>query len=325
MNETRSGFQGFVKLEDHEVYAEHLPAGEGRPTLVLLNGLSNETRDWDPFVEKLAIPGCGVLRLDFRGQGRSLEREIDTTGEFRKTVKVEEQTEDLEALLAHFGIADPVDLLGFSYGGGIALDFATRAPGRVRNLILVVPYLIRLDRALPLQRAWARQLELLKGMGVLSGALLEPAEKWYSHFLGHYMDYRFRGALPDPVLRDASIRLTFGIMEYNALETLDRLPERSLHLISVGRDTLVPQGLYGEMWEKTPELSRQSWLHVEDGMHLLLEQAPAFCARWVERVLAGDPKLGEGRRFEGRICAFEATDSEDRDSEAAIDLHDRVF
>jgi pimeloyl-ACP methyl ester carboxylesterase len=299
-------YAGYIKVDGHALYAEYDAPMPGCPTLVLLNGLSDSTSNWDRLIRCFKKPGYGILRFDFRGQGRSLLQELKEHESFDEAITVEEQSRHLELILDYFGITEPIHIIGMSYGGGIALYFASHFPGKVKKLVLVAPYLIRLDQALPLQRMWATQFELMKGLGIVPQAAFECAHRWYYQFLNHYMDHRFNRLIPEEAVRKASIQLTFGIMKFNAFPLLCELPDASVHLISGGRDTLVPRGLFSEMWSKLPERVKESWLYVEDGEHLLFEQYPEYLASWIERILAADPRLSQGQKFNGRGYSFEA-------------------
>jgi hypothetical protein len=79
--------------------------------------------------------------------------------------------------------------------------------------------------------------------------------------------------------------LTEGIMPFNAFEVLADLPDNSVHLVTVENDTLVPKSLYLEIWDRLPESKKCSWLNIKDGEHLIFEQAPLFCAQWIETAL----------------------------------------
>jgi proline iminopeptidase len=73
-----------------------------------------------------------VLRLvyyDHRGNGRS-------DGPFQKTWTHADLTADAEALRRELGLGRMV-LLGHSYGGFLALDYAVRYPDLLSHLILV--------------------------------------------------------------------------------------------------------------------------------------------------------------------------------------------
>ena len=144
-----------IDCGSHSVFAEMREAkGRGRelPPIVLLNGLSDTMEHWDPFLKDLHCEGRAVVRLDFRGQGVSLRTELERTGVFETDVSVEEQAADLELVLQRFEIKGPVDLIASSYGGGIGMYFASIHPELIHCIVLFVPYVIRLDQALPVQR-----------------------------------------------------------------------------------------------------------------------------------------------------------------------------
>lgn len=303
-------YHGYIKIDGHTLYAEYCAPLPGSPTLVLLNGLSDNTEHWDRLLSAIKMPGFGFLRFDFRGQGQSLEYEIKETGSFDDLVRVEDQARHLELILDHFGISEPLHMVGMSYGGGVAIRFAADHPERVRKLILIAPYVIRLDQAMPLQRLWAGQIEMMKGFGLFPGSSYETAQRCYYQFLNHYMDHRFKRAIPDETVRKACIQLTFGIMHFNAFPYFESLPEKSVHLISGGRDSLVPRGLYSEMWSKLPKHVKESWFYIEDGEHLLLEQYPEFLASWIERIMKHDPRISEGQKFNARGYAFETGETD---------------
>ena len=99
--------------------------GRGEP-LVLISGGSLDMRLWDDQFEVLA-ENRQVIRYDPRGIGRSDVPE----GPFS-------HYQDLYALLQFLGIQE-TDVLGFSFGGGVAIDFALTYPEVVRKLILIAP------------------------------------------------------------------------------------------------------------------------------------------------------------------------------------------
>ncbi|MEO1236049.1 MAG: alpha/beta fold hydrolase [Planctomycetota bacterium] len=98
----------------------------------------------------LADAGCRVVSVDLRGHGDSTG-DIVTSG-FR-------EVEDLAALLDHLdrrGLLDgPVGVLGHSYGGGIAVQFAAHDP-RVRRVLALSPLVDIRPAMLPGVRAFAR-------------------------------------------------------------------------------------------------------------------------------------------------------------------------
>lgn len=101
--------------------------GAGRP-LLLLHGFTGSAATWAGLAAQLA-PQRQCIALDLIGHGKS-GAPADPA---RYTM--EHAVQDIAGLLDVLGISR-VDLLGYSLGGRLALQFAVAAPGRVRALIL---------------------------------------------------------------------------------------------------------------------------------------------------------------------------------------------
>jgi 2-succinyl-6-hydroxy-2,4-cyclohexadiene-1-carboxylate synthase len=101
--------------------------GSGVP-LVLLHGFTGSMESWSPLAEILA-QYYTVIRVDLLGHGAT-DAPLDP-GRYR----MEAATPDLVKLL-HALSAAPVNLLGYSMGGRLALYLAVHFPEMVRSLIL---------------------------------------------------------------------------------------------------------------------------------------------------------------------------------------------
>lgn len=105
-------------------------AGKGPPTIVLHGGPGAHHDYLLPAMDALAS-GRTLVYYDQRGGGRSpVGRSV--------AVGWREQVADLEALRAVWGM-ERLTLLGYSWGGLLALLYATEFPGRVVQLALVAP------------------------------------------------------------------------------------------------------------------------------------------------------------------------------------------
>ncbi len=113
---------GTAAVNDTQLYYEETGAG---PAVVLIHGFTLDTRMWDDQFLPLAAHHR-VVRYDLRGFGKSAM----PTGERYSHVA------DLCALLDYLHI-EQATLVGFSKGGGVALDFALAHPPRVQGLALV--------------------------------------------------------------------------------------------------------------------------------------------------------------------------------------------
>ena len=111
----------------------HVRWGTGVP-LVLCNGIGASLEVLDPFVAQLD-PSTTVVRFDAPGTGGSPDSIAPYGFPYMATV--------LGALLRKVGVlgdssgSSQVDVLGLSWGGGLAQQFAFQNPRRCRRLILV--------------------------------------------------------------------------------------------------------------------------------------------------------------------------------------------
>ena len=111
-------FEG--KTVYYEIHGTH-----GEPFLVL-NGIMMSTGSWKPFIPDFSRNNIAIL-VDFLDQGQSDRMTESYTHDV--------QVRLLEALLEVLPY-DRVSVMGISYGGEIAVQFAVRYPHRVKRLVL---------------------------------------------------------------------------------------------------------------------------------------------------------------------------------------------
>ncbi len=129
--QTRAALPGeFVTLPDGVTHYE-LTGPEDGQVVVLIHGFSTPMFLWDPAVPALTAAGLRVLRYDLLGRGFSDRPRV--------TYNADLFDRQLLDLLDALGLSAPVDLLGLSMGGVIAVRFADRHPERVRRLGLEDP------------------------------------------------------------------------------------------------------------------------------------------------------------------------------------------
>jgi proline iminopeptidase len=102
--------------------------GSGPPMLVMHGGLGWDHGYFRPWLDALGRD-VELIYYDHRGNGRS-EREVDWDAVDHAT-----WVEDAEALRRHLG-HEKILLLGHSYGGFLAQEYALRHPERLVGLIL---------------------------------------------------------------------------------------------------------------------------------------------------------------------------------------------
>jgi 2-succinyl-6-hydroxy-2,4-cyclohexadiene-1-carboxylate synthase len=99
-----------------------------RASLVLLHGFTGSTASWAAHVQAFA-PYYRVITVDLLGHGQT-GAPADPT-----RYRIEQSAGDLALLLAAVA-PGPVNLVGYSMGGRLALYFAVTYPHRVQRLIL---------------------------------------------------------------------------------------------------------------------------------------------------------------------------------------------
>lgn len=112
---------GIRAINGTRLYYEVMGSG---PPLVLVHGFSLDCRMWDDQMAAFAARHR-VIRYDLRGFGQSPVPAAPYA-----------HVEDLKALLEYLGIAQAA-ILGLSFGGGIAIDFALAYPDATQALIPV--------------------------------------------------------------------------------------------------------------------------------------------------------------------------------------------
>lgn len=98
------------------------------PAVVLLHGFTSDLRMWHPHIEAMS-EDYRVVAPDLRGHGRS------SAPEDIESYTIEAYARDLDALLSELEV-DVCAMVGCSFGGMIALQFAVTWPDRVAALVV---------------------------------------------------------------------------------------------------------------------------------------------------------------------------------------------
>lgn len=102
-------------------------SARGGPTLLLVNGIGANIELADPFVEELVHEGIEVVNFDVPGVGGSPTPPVPYR--FPGLARL------VSRMLDELGYEE-VDVLGLSWGGGLAQQFAHQHPDRCRRLVL---------------------------------------------------------------------------------------------------------------------------------------------------------------------------------------------
>jgi pimeloyl-ACP methyl ester carboxylesterase len=130
-----SGTGQYAKVNGIDLYFE--THGTGRP-LILLHGGLGSGEMFGPILPTLT-ERHQVIAVDLQGHGR--------TADIDRPIDVRLMADDIAALIEHLGLDTP-DVVGYSLGGGVAMQTAIKYPAMVRRLVAASAH-IRRDAVYP--------------------------------------------------------------------------------------------------------------------------------------------------------------------------------
>ncbi len=251
--------------------------GAGR-AVVLLHGHTLDRRVWLPVVPQLLDAGLRVIRPDLRGHGRSSRPD---TG-----YHVSHHSADVVALLDELDIGRAA-VIGFSFGGGVALETAVTQPSRLSAMGLVAP--VMPDR--PFEPSFMENLREVARTIRSEGVAPAMAGPWQSSPL-------FAHSFTKEGIREAVAAIVAGFpgAEFLATERdrIDRdwkLPDR-LDEISAPTRVMVGErempGFRGFAEEAAAGIPGATIEVVEDCGHLLPLEAPDAVAKMIIGLFKGE-------------------------------------
>jgi pimeloyl-ACP methyl ester carboxylesterase len=122
---------GYAPVNGLKMYYE--VHGNGEPVVLLHGAFMTITNNWTGWIDELAKTRK-VIAIEMQGHGRTADIERDISGE--------NLADDVAALLDHLKIPK-ADLIGYSMGGGVAMQCAIRHPDKVRKVVILSSFFRR--------------------------------------------------------------------------------------------------------------------------------------------------------------------------------------
>ncbi len=119
--------EGYVPVDNGALYYREI--GHGWPIIILHGGPDFDHNYLLPEMDQLAS-SFRLIYYDQRGRGKSADNVHP------EAVSIESEIADMDAVRKHFQL-ESVAILGHSFGGLLALEYAVRHPERVFRLILM--------------------------------------------------------------------------------------------------------------------------------------------------------------------------------------------
>lgn len=120
----------FVQTEKGKIFYYSDLSFPNQPVIILLHGLSSNHTTWEGIINVLHEKGYNSVALDLRGHGLSDKSKI------KSWYQLPVFSEDLNEIIKAEKIKNVI-LVGYSFGGQIAIDFVARYPEFVKGLILI--------------------------------------------------------------------------------------------------------------------------------------------------------------------------------------------
>src|SRR5262245_24518415 len=114
---------GYAPVNGLKMYYE--VHGSGEPVVLLHGAFMTITNNWTDWIAELS-KSRQVIAVEMRGHGRTADIDRDITSE--------NLADDVAALLTYLKIPK-ADLIGYSMGGGVAMQCAIRHPDKVRKVV----------------------------------------------------------------------------------------------------------------------------------------------------------------------------------------------
>jgi pimeloyl-ACP methyl ester carboxylesterase len=181
----------YVKLPEGVTHYE-LTGPEDGQVVVLIHGATIPMYLWDAQVDALSKAGYRVLRYDMYGRGYSDRPDGDYSQAFYR--------KQLMDLLDALKISQPVDLMGVSMGGAMAVDFTASYPDRVKDLVLIAPMINSLKNdtnfklmRIPILGEFLTRLIAVKVMSDRAAELMQKSPKAAEYARQFKDQTRFKG------------------------------------------------------------------------------------------------------------------------------------
>ncbi|MFA5419459.1 MAG: alpha/beta hydrolase, partial [Bacteroidales bacterium] len=237
--------------------------GQGKPILIL-NGIMMSTKSWTSFVHSLSQQNV-LIRLDFFDQGQStkLPNEIYTQ---------EIQVDLIQGLLEHLQIKK-VNLVGISYGGEVALQFAIKYPDLVERMVLFNTTAYTSPWLKDIGRGWIAAGKTRNGQAYYQTAIPVIYSPHYYESKLEWMKKREALLVPifsNPEFLDAMERLTISAESYDVRDKIHLVQAKTL-IVSAEEDYLTPLDNQKYLYEHIPG---SEWIKIPVSGHASMYERP---------------------------------------------------
>lgn len=248
-------------IKDQQVFFED--EGTGSP-IVLLNGIMMSTRSWAPFVESFKANNR-LIRVDFFDQGQ-------TTKLKGQSYTHQIQVDLLKALFDHLKLAK-ASIVGISYGGEIAIQFAIQHQNLVDRLVLLNTAAYTNPWLKDIGRAWIAAGQTRNGEAYYNTAIPVIYSPRFYEEQQEWMKKRKQILVPvfsNPDFLDQMERLTRSSESYDVRDTIHEIEAETL-IVSAEEDYLTPVDNQAYVAKRIPN---SHWVKIPGAGHASMYEKP---------------------------------------------------
>lgn len=297
---------------ERRLETEIFRAEKSAPVVVLLNGLIYETKRWNPVADALAGLGLTVVKMSFSAQPESLRllKNKETPSFLNRGLELSTLADDVKQVLDHHQIRRPITLVGLSYGGAVAAEFAKIYPEKIENLLLLSPLVVPLDTYNPASAPLHAMLGTVRFWEDNSCAMYGWVNPWfcsakdfwydsfYSFFYESYLNLRIaetpKGIEP-AIYKKAVFQLIRAVRDFNLKTEAAHL--KNVHLVIAEGDDVNLKSDQRKTWLLVPENERRSLAEFVGVVHALPDEAPERTTKWIFDVARGESSLQNGTEY----------------------------
>ncbi len=237
--------------------------GLGFP-VIILNGIMMSTKSWQPFIPTLQEK-FQVIRLDLFDQGQTDK----LPGE---SYTQEIQVDLIKALLDHLKILS-VDIVGISYGGAVALQFAVKYSKNVNRMILFNSNAYTNPWIKDIGRGWIKSGATRDGLHYYQTTIpMIYSPNFYEDHI-EWMQKREKVLIPifsNPQFLDQMERLTLSAEGFDVRDKLASVETPTL-IISAEEDYLTPIANQEYLYKN---LKNAQWIKIPLAGHASMYEKP---------------------------------------------------
>ena len=166
---------GYAPVNGLKMYYEiH---GQGEPVVLLHGAFMAVTDEWSDFARELSKTRK-VIAVEMQGHGR--------TADIKRDITYENLADDVAGLLDYLKVPSS-DIVGYSLGGGVAIECAIRHPDKVRKLVSISAPFARDGWVKAANDAWPNlNWEMMKGTPAEIGyKKLSPTPDGFPDLVNH--------------------------------------------------------------------------------------------------------------------------------------------